>query len=148
MLAWSVPDWLAEVAKLAAAITVIVAAAATISKKRAVRWVFHRVVGEPMHDAAVELITATVAAPLDELRVQLATLEAKNDAQHGENKTAIAKIDETLAEHKLETRDHLWELRQQTAENHQLLVDHFTEATRRDERITALEQRIDDRGDR
>lgn len=137
MIAFSVPDWLAGVGVLAGAIAALIAAAGVIAKSRLGKgfvWVYRRLFGEPLTDKFTAVVTRVVTP-------QLTRLEDKNDRQHAENKTAIQRLTETVIEHRLETRDHLFELRQQARANHEILQAHFGEAAKRDERIAALELR-------
>lgn len=141
---FSVPDWLAGVGVLAGAIAALLAAAGVIAKSpigKSFVWVYRRLFGEPLTDLFQKGAKRALKPDLHRLERKVDALEVKNDLQHGENKSAIHKIDETLTEHRVETRDHLFELRQQAIETHNLLIAHFGEAQIRDQRITALEEK-------
>lgn len=133
---------LTDAAAVLAVVAALVVAATAIAKSplgRVLGWVYRRLFGEPLTQK-LESVVARCITP------QLQRVEEKNDLQHAENKAAIVdlsakthKLSEQLHDHRLETRDELHEIRQAAKQNQALLVQHFNEATARDQRIAALE---------
>jgi hypothetical protein len=128
--AFSVPDWLLQVAAVLGAFTAIIVFWKTVSRTRFGEWVKKSI------KASVSTFFAEQTEPL---RGALVSLEEKNDRQHAENKKALNELTLNFHEHRLETRDHLFEIRQQAKKNHAILEAHFGEAQVRDARLTALE---------
>jgi hypothetical protein len=138
----SVPDWLLQVAAILAAFTTIIVFFITVAKTRFFKWVkkaWRKLVVEPAKAEMVELIEATMIPHVVRVEMRLDQFEEKNDRQHAENKKSLDRLGESVAEHRLEARDQLFEVRQQITANQEILEAHFGEAKVRDERLTALE---------
>ncbi len=133
MIGFSVPDWLLQVAAVLGAFTAIIAFFVTAGKTRPVQWF-----KKALRAEVTELIEATPRFARVEAKID--ALEEKNDRQHAQNKQAIEHLTETLTEHRLETRDHLFEIRQQAKKNQEILESHFGEAKIRDGRLDQLEK--------